>query len=641
MELSNGNQPQFGMLIQDGDYLEIGGANYGPIRVARPVGIPTYALPMGALRTAIENGGTQDESWAWHKQMSDTLRAQSYTDDELYALEGLNDMAFQAVEKVVTLRATLTRLLFPEVEWDPPATKNGNPFDPGIWEQQTNPTDIYDLQRQLERERYARAGINVIPAQRMAPGVLNMGELAGQNIGNSVQNRILTSGNSNLTLNGNPGSQIGGYGGVGSFGSAASQFEPTEMPDAPYERTILRLFTELALAEVYLTDVLQYAFDRNCLTPNPGPCDWSPLRFAERLNNRFVTQREYKFSWCVEVTRTNDFQGVANVPADRFEVEVPPTGGYAGWHNYTFVDGAVCTGGAYNSTVSNFERYFECLEANRREWLEQTALYLAALGDSLDGAHVVVDAETGNVEIGQGVSSADKLGDRDLFAAEYSFEAAWNMPRLPDAAQGSGYNWCTITPSATASFSISGYALGEKFDLIKANADVGFDVSQPEPRIFVEVFGDELVHEGNAEHPNTYEGYSVVAEGSDSLNKTFFSASAIIMVGPVPVTLSAGLSGRLGASGALAAGSPQNNCQDGSQALSATFAPSAGIEAFASASLDALVIELGIKIILTLVDLSFPLTLRDPLIQSSQVIVVIHDFRFERSRSLHVPILEA
>jgi len=33
--------------------------------------------------------------------------------------------------------------------------------------------------------------------------------------------------------------------------------------------------------------------------------------------------------------------------------------------------------------------------------------------------------------------------------------------------------------------------------------------------------------------------------------------------------------------------------------------------------------------------------LRDPLIQSSQVIVVIHDFRFERSISLHVPILEA
>jgi len=53
----------------------------------------------------------------------------------------------------------------------------------------------------------------------------------------------------------------------------------------------------------------------------------------------------------------------------------------------------------------------------------------------------------------------------------------------------------------------------------------------------------------------------------------------------------------------------------------------------------------GRKLILVIVmALLLPLLdggLRDPLIQSSQVIVVIHDFRFERSRSLHVPILEA
>lgn len=580
-----------GVLVRDGDTIQVGSAMYGPFDLVRPVGLNAYALPASVMRTAIENGVHPPETWAWHQQMSNNLA--NFTDDELYALDSLNDVVAQAVQSVHDLRNQIRAILFPGGFLDVPTWVNNVPFDPSIFEFQQNPTDIWEIQNVLERQRLEFVGVTLAPAR-----VLDSFEL---DVGQNVQNRMGTPSQSFALGGGNRALIRGSQGPSGpSTGNGL-----TTTPDAPGEAAVRSLMRELSIAEQRLEDLLNYGRTRGCLSIQPGPCDWSPLRFAERLNRIFLPHRESSFKWCVERTRTNGFGPVANVPADRFRVRLDAAGNYPGINQLTTVDNQPCNGGAYNSSVSQFERYFKCVDQNRADWLRETERYLAGVTNSLKGANVLVDPETGRVNVGQSASDSDGLGDRDLFAVEYEFEAAWNMSGIPDTFTEP--NWCSVLPYATANMRVSGYALGERFNLMKANADVGLDPSQPKPRLYVEVFGEELVDDKSSTYPSA-ERFSVVAEGSKQLMQTFFEASAIIMVGPVPVTISAGLAGFLAAAGTLAAGSPDRDCQSGSQALKVSFGPVAGIQAFASASVDALVVEVGVKIILTLAALSFPWT---------------------------------
>lgn len=83
------------------------------------------------------------------------------------------------------------------------------------------------------------------------------------------------------------------------------------------------------------------------------------------------------------------------------------------------------------------------------------------------------------------------------------------------------------------------------------------------------------------------------------------------MVGPVPVTVTAGAGGLIAAAVSARGGdSPTGDgCQNGDLALEGTFMPTYSLIGFASAGVDALIVEAGVKIELVIVSLGFPYTM--------------------------------
>jgi hypothetical protein len=183
------------------------------------------------------------------------------------------------------------------------------------------------------------------------------------------------------------------------------------------------------------------------------------------------------------------------------------------------------------------------------------------------------------------------------------YAMSWRAGGLGTAVMA---NYCGLQPSLAGEFHAKGKVFVLEAPLIQGTSSVEVKVGG-RATAHLEVLGQTFLDVGGDIQPTTF---NVVDEQS-SLNKEFVRASATFFVVIVPITVTAGLAGTVGVGASLGGGTPEEapgGCEAGNIALFGSFRPFAGVDAFASGSVDAVAVEAGIKVTLTLIRAELPLT---------------------------------
>lgn len=358
----------------------------------------------------------------------------------------------------------------------------------------------------------------------------------------------------------------------------------------PYEEcTSWQCFHEaIAQTEALIEEALIAARDLGCLDVGspPHPCDWSPLEFVEALGDPYETVREPEYRACVEKTPGDmPFARLQQADFSYGNGQVPS------W------DGQPCTAGDYTVSIPMVERYFDC----RVEWVKAVLLELQS---QLDEPDLFEPGPPAQLVVGKQDSDHNRVGN-DMFGAQLDYDIGWTLPGSSLPAPGTG-DYCQLEPSARASMSARGRALFLEKQLVEASAEVSLAPGEPSSA-FLEVAGQEIFHPDPVQFSNVV--FNPVLEAHEDLSEDIVKASATITVVFVPVKIAGGIAGRISAGASVAAGPQKNSsCANGDLGLVAEFAPSTGLDAFASASIDAVIVEAGVQINLTIISLELPLS---------------------------------
>ena len=143
------------------------------------------------------------------------------------------------------------------------------------------------------------------------------------------------------------------------------------------------------------------SLDRGCLSRTSVKCDWSPARFTSRYTGHLSSASEALFSACVEATAGN----FAKVPA------------------------------AYTASTDTLAA-----------WIAAQAL-----------------PKLGSAVVGERVSDGDEWGDRQWFAAGYTYDAGWSL--AADRQSGSN-RICKLKGGAYASGTATAYAFSNAIPVL-------------------------------------------------------------------------------------------------------------------------------------------------------------------------------
>lgn len=347
-------------------------------------------------------------------------------------------------------------------------------------------------------------------------------------------------------------------------------------------------FEAIAQTEALMEQALLAARDLGCLDVGspPHPCDWSPLDFVEALGDPYETVREPEYRACVEKTPGQDpFDNLRNADFDIGNGQVPS------W------DGQPCSSGDYTVSIPMVERYFEC----RVEWVKAVLEYLES---QLDEPDLFEPGPPRQLVVGKQDADHMRVGN-NMFGAQLDYDVGWSVPGnslpMPGTRQ-----YCALRPNARASMSARGRALFLEKELVEASAEVGLGRGSLSTA-YLEIAGQEIFHPDPVKFNTT--AFNPVLEASDGISEDIVKASATITVVFVPVKIAGGIAGSITAGVALSAGAQKgSSCNNGDLGLSAEFKPTAALEAFASASIDAVIVEAGVQIWLVIISLELPLT---------------------------------
>jgi hypothetical protein len=346
-------------------------------------------------------------------------------------------------------------------------------------------------------------------------------------------------------------------------------------------------FEAIAETEALMEEALLAARDLGCLDVGspPHPCDWSPLDFVEALGDPYETVREPEYRACVEKTPGREpFENLRNADFDIGNGEVPS------W------DGQPCDAGDYTTSIPRVDRYFEC----RVEWVKAVLEYLES---ELGEADLFEPGPPQQLVVGKQDADHMRVGN-DMFGAQLDYDIGWSVPGDSLPSPGSG-EYCSLRPNARASMSARGRALFLEKQLVEASAEVSLGGGTSSA--YLEIAGQEIFHPDPVQF--TSSAFNPVLEESEGISKDIVKASATITVVFIPVKIAGGISGSITAGVSVAAGAQKgSSCSNGDIGLTAEFTPTTGLEAFASASIDALVVEAGVQIWLTIIALELPLS---------------------------------
>lgn len=557
---------------------------------------------------------THEETWQWHLGMSNGLA--SYLDEELYAFDPVKErfeaLLFDRGELTRAYIAAWRRANQQIVTNAPEYQAFPNPieqvFDPAIFGDPIGAGLQRQHDRALEQQVARGTGTPALGAD-FATTFSNLATPFDLSAPNAMayQGSYPTAG----TVSAGAGQAL--IGRLGRSASGGGTYVPLatnprfftvgcenytdQAPLAAYLSCLVRRITEV---DAQIEAALVHARDIGCLDVGPGfnPCDWSPKLFAQHLEDPYSELREPDYLRCVDYT-ADDFGPLAAFDFE-YDPGPPPV--------VTSVDGALCADAQgnpadYRSSPTGLERYFACFD----QWQKDVLNYIS---QQLGGASVI-DPRTGQARIGKSDSDAEAI--RDVGASDYSDwfgiwtdrEGSWALRGIPD--DKTNPEFCAMDPYVYGQFAVRGKFLGIGFDLFNAEGRI---TTEPEMESFalLDVVGNLIIDESAQLSFDTPDG---IAEEL-AKRQTFFEAGATVVIVYIPVSVKGGISGKIGAEVNFGLGVPagaSGGCQDGTFGMSFSLAPLAGVEGFASVSIDAYIIEVGAKITLTIIELRFPFTI--------------------------------
>ncbi len=348
----------------------------------------------------------------------------------------------------------------------------------------------------------------------------------------------------------------------------------------PAARAQLEADAEAAVAAV--EEAIFTADAEGCLGTAPGPCDWSPRLFAEAVMGQMIASREEAWDQCLAMVESITPTLPVGESFSFAEVHFawPPTSRPIG-----------CADGDYGVSTVTVDQLIAC-EATRKSLWQSYIKQAIAASTSASG-----DLRTA------GSAGESRSAGNDYFAVSYGYDSRWNV---------SGYaaNICQTQIETEASFDAHVTAFGDDYPLMTADLDMD---GLGSAKVRFRLFGDDVYTGGDKQLWSKGASFSVVRasdEPTETHRQEIFNTTIPIL--GVPVRLVGGLSGQVGVRYALEAEASRCTTQGGTVRLTldSAFEPFAGIAGFAEAAVDFLVLEVGVKSRLTLLEAALPLDAR-------------------------------
>lgn len=567
------------------------------------------------------------ETWAWHKHKSDIL-APRFLDEELYAYDILKDEF-----RELLYHRTMVWQAFMDY-WNRHANKlrHVREFQQFLrGEEVINPswdetTAFLEKQKAAKDERWRRlTGITDTFKPFAVVGVADhAAQLPGQqllNLSQSAKSGVTRLANQNLINAPSPynqpqehadfpGLEVDTGGGLSFVGTGEV------VPCAGRKSMIEKYACRLAWIDNAIEATLKRARDLGCLDlVDANGCDWSPRRFLDGIYDPFSMEREPAFQRCQEHTSRDVFAHIKDAP-ESFKVngegvEVEYAGQLRDCSNFP-------SPRDYRWRGDYVDLYSDCWDL----WFATT---IKEVMKALSGGGAVI----GPGYIGKQSGESMQLGNR-MFGANMGYSFGWKLSQLTEDnvdMLGSVGSPCNLGVSANGALYADVTALYVRQELIDAwgyfylqdenpnntdaeNPYIPDGLNNNSARAHLEILGKTVWDPEPAGEGMSPTIFNVVT-ADNSISETFFETSYTFVVVIIPVSVGGGVAGRLGVSISLVGGTMDNgkgSCEQGNLGFTGTLTPYAAIDAWAFASVDALVVEAGVKINLTLIRVDLPFT---------------------------------
>lgn len=528
-----------------------------------------------------------EETWAWHEQKSAALANAGYHDEQLYAFE----------QVVADYEALMFRR----------ELQAGRIIQ--FWKAYTDaaeaalPTDVQEAI--FDPSIYMHSGIQQTLRQQRAAD-------------------LTRTALAHPALLGNPLAGLAGAGGsflLGGNGSTHAPAPPSVFPAltaGPLSIEYLRhLQRGLMAIDAEIEQALLDARDLGCLELDAAnPCDWSPRRFAQRVNDLFVAEREADFQYCRENTPQGfaqlegEHMGIPHEGVVKYPTILPALGEE---ETACFVnedhdlgvgadpDCADCND--WNHGTWLVDQYFKCIEARKELILE---VVVSEVGPEVLGADQTLKLQGSAGEL-------HKLGNGD-FNVKAAYGFGWSLGEFQGFMDDEAVNHCHLKPEGFGYFDIEATALGFTQSLVHASAharlgdgadgELEIPASVTPNRIEVQILDQDLFDPIETVVDTQFN----VVKDEWSEGGTLISVQATFTIVFVPVTIKGGVAGEIGVGYAIEGEVPlepqTGNCDV--IRFTGSFSPFAQVDAFASVSIDAVIAEAGIRVDLTLVRVDLP-----------------------------------
>ncbi len=570
----------------------------------RPVAGDGLLIMDNALHATVLDGHlnhTYVESWDYHYNKS--VELQGFLDEELQELDKVREEFAALFYRRAQIRHAVGEFWKRVVQEDANQLFEMSPMAMFDLDAIINPDPIsqfLDAQRAVRQRWFAEAtGIQDAFSEFAIVGVVNEAPahsaVAGARLGGPVGARTAGARLGTQRLQTQPDAQQLSF-------VAQAKLENLKAAPAGLNYTMAGLsgvVTEATFATWPVLVQLQYLQARaegaieaamhraralGCLNLDaPNGCDWSPKDFYVRITQPVSLQREPDFQRCDESTAQNGFG------------HVHVNSGFSVGGNVVTVThkgvGEMCTAQDYGVSPDKVEIYAACREV----WAAET---IKALQKALAGN----GSQYGAGFFGKTAGDSVQLGSSD-FGVNMGYAMGWRVGNLGSAVMA---NYCDLQPSLTGAFQATGKVFVLESQLITGTAAVEVKAGG-RATAHLEVLGQTILDGGGDIIPTTFN----VVDEQESLHKEFVRAGTTFFVVIVPISVSAGLAGTVGMGASMGGGTPEDapgGCQAGNLALFGAFRPFAAVEAFATGSVDAVAVEAGIKVSLTLIRAELPLT---------------------------------
>jgi hypothetical protein len=381
----------------------------------------------------------------------------------------------------------------------------------------------------------------------------------------------------------------GASGGAGGSGAMLPGSVAIEMPTDPEETIVRRRIVK------EITTLLDVALSHGCLDSGLTPCDWSPMSFARDAHANFAPAQEAAYDTCVEIVE-GVAQGSNQPPTDGFLPNILGT-------TYTFVPAdspyACAVHVPHELSAQELEDLPQQVKHCREQQLKQEELEAK---EELAANSPLYDDVTGEWRNpGQIKEGGEDMGNK-YFGLDYGYKFGWEL----DLSGGV----CGMHAWAGAQFDAGATVFKKHFTMVDFEASLDTADADDDDKvvdIHGEIFGkkmfDDIVVEQGEVDPLLE--WSRTEEVSESKDATLIEQRFVIVV--VPVRLSAGIAGRIGAElgiNAELAGFTNGECPR--IAVGGLVKPFIGIDAFVEAGIDIFIASAGIRGDLTIIEAGLP-----------------------------------